>query len=249
MAHGESDMIFAMSLSLHSVNGLACQTSGGPQRGERREIEADGRFFYNRSVYNTFRLPRQYTERFRMRLFTAIDIPGEIKARLQVFMNRLRPAAKLTWSPVENLHVTTKFIGEWPEPRLSELKSALASVPFMGPASGSIEIAIRGVGWFPNSRNPRVFFAGIESGPELVTLARDTDQALAPLGIPAEDREFHPHLTLARRRDAVSLETLRQQLATGASDDFGAFRAASFFLYLSASGRYTRLQEFPLTRI
>jgi RNA 2',3'-cyclic 3'-phosphodiesterase len=180
-----------------------------------------------------------------MRLFTAIDIPGEIKARLQVFVNRLRPTAKLAWSSMENLHVTTKFIGEWPEPRLGEVKAALATVASPVP----IEIAIRGVGWFPNSRNPRVFFAGIECGLELQTLAQDTNQALAALGVPTEDREFHPHLTLARRRDPVPLEKLRQVLATADSGDFGAFRAASFFLYLSAGGRYTRVQEFPLIRI
>jgi 2'-5' RNA ligase len=180
-----------------------------------------------------------------MRLFTAIDIPAEIKARLQVFMNRLQPAAKLAWSPAENLHVTIKFIGEWTEPRLGELQAALAPVGSPNP----IEIAIRGVGWFPNPRNPRVFFAGIESGQSLRTLARDTEQALARLGVPAEEREFHPHPTLARRRDAVPLERLRQVLATNLSEDFGVFRAESFFLYLSAGGRYTRLQEFPLTRI
>jgi 2'-5' RNA ligase len=180
-----------------------------------------------------------------MRLFTAIDMPAEIKARLEVFFNRLRPTAKLAWSPVENLHVTTKFIGEWPEPRLGEVNTALATVVSPAP----IEIAIRSVGWFPNPRNPRVFFAGIESGPELRTLVHNTEQALAALGVPTEEREFHPHLTLARRRDAAPLERMRQVLATADSSDFGVFRAASFFLYLSAGGRYTRLQEFPLIRI
>src|SRR5580698_176179 len=108
-----------------------------------------------------------------MRLFTAIDIPGEIKGRLQVFVNRLQPAAKLAWSPLENLHVTIKFIGEWPEPRLGELKAALAAVASPHP----INIAIRGLDWFPSARNPKVFFAGIESGQDLRTLARDTQQA------------------------------------------------------------------------
>ena len=49
-----------------------------------------------------------------MRLFTAIDIPEEIKTRLRLLVDRLRSTAKLSWSPVANLHVTTKFIGEWP---------------------------------------------------------------------------------------------------------------------------------------
>ncbi len=180
-----------------------------------------------------------------MRLFTALDIPGEITARLRAFVDRLRPAAKLTWSPMENLHVTTKFIGEWPESRLHEIMDALATVP----PPGRVEIGIRGVGWFPNAQNPRVFWAGVESAPVLQTLARDTEQAVAKLGVPVEDREFHPHLTLARRRDTAPLERLRSVLGIVNPPDFGVFRPTSFFLYQSAGGRYTRLKEFPLNRI
>jgi 2'-5' RNA ligase len=180
-----------------------------------------------------------------MRLFTALDVPGEIAARLRAFVDRLRSTAKLTWSPMENLHVTTKFIGEWPEPRLDEIIEALAAVPPPGP----VEIGVRGVGWFPNPQNPRVFWAGVESAPALQALARDTEQAVARLGVPVEDREFHPHLTLARRRDTAPMERLRSVLALVNPPDFGVFRPTSFYLYQSAGGRYTRLNEFPLTRL
>jgi RNA 2',3'-cyclic 3'-phosphodiesterase len=105
---------------------------------------------------------------------------------------------------------------------------------------------VRGLGWFPNERNPRVFWAGIESGPELATLAHATEQSLAALGIAAEDREFHPHLTLARRRNPVPLEHLRKELAKIPSIDFGRFQGGAFFLYLSTAGKYIKLNEFPL---
>jgi RNA 2',3'-cyclic 3'-phosphodiesterase len=190
-----------------------------------------------------------------MRLFAAIDIPLEIKARLRAFVDRLRPTAKLSWSPVDNLHVTTKFIGEWPEERLGELKEALAQVPKPGP----VEVGVRGLGWFPNEKNPRVFWAGIEAGPSLQKLAEDTERRLAALGVPVEQRGFHPHLTLARRRDPVPLDKLRQALARHeqqdrqeqdpSHSDFGSFQAASFVLYLSAGGRYTNLEEFPLVEL
>ena len=36
-----------------------------------------------------------------------------------------KPLARINWSPVDNLHITTKFIGEWPEARLDEIKRAL----------------------------------------------------------------------------------------------------------------------------
>jgi 2'-5' RNA ligase len=177
-----------------------------------------------------------------MRLFTAIDISPRIRDRLGALLDRVRPLAKLAWTPPENLHITIKFIGEWPADRLGQLNRALAAVPRPGP----IEIAVRGWGWFPKDRNPRVFWAGIEAGPELHALARATAQCLEALDIVLDDREFHPHLTLARRRNPVPIDGLRKQLAEIPSTDFGSFHAESFFLYLSKAGKYTRLHEFPL---
>jgi 2'-5' RNA ligase len=179
-----------------------------------------------------------------MRLFTAIDIPAGIKQRLHALVDRLRPVAKLSWSPVDNLHVTTKFVGEWPEARLQDLKDVLATIP----KPGALEIKVAGMGWFPHAKNPRVFWAGIEVNEALRKLAEDTETATASIGVQKEERGFHPHLTLARRRDPVPLDKLRQILDALSPDssDFGAFSARSFFLYLSAGGKYTKLQEFPL---
>ena len=191
-----------------------------------------------------------------MRLFAAIDVPDEIKEALAAFQKRLRSTAKLSWSPVANLHITTKFIGEWPEARLEEMTRALAGVPVAGP----IEIAVKGIGWFPNPRKPRVFWAGVDGGEPLRVLARATDQATAVLGVAGEERPYSPHLTLARIREAapgenvspgeaVSLDALHHALRTlpaGCGFDFGAFRASRFFLYLSAGGKHTQLAGFPL---
>jgi RNA 2',3'-cyclic 3'-phosphodiesterase len=187
---------------------------------------------------------------FRMRLFTAIDISDEVRANLRAFIARLKPLAKLSWSPVENLHVTTKFIGDWPEKRLDELKSALEGVPRAGP----IEVSIREIGWFPDARRPRVFWAGVEAAEPLRELAGATESATAALGVPKEDRAYSPHLTLARIRTPVRLEALHNALSKSASRDapdsngfeFGSFRATAFFLYLSLGGRYTKLAAFPL---
>jgi 2'-5' RNA ligase len=180
-----------------------------------------------------------------MRLFVAIDILAEIKDALRSFVARLRPTAKIGWSPVDNLHITTKFIGEWPEPRLDEMKHALTSVP----VKGAIDVTVKGLGWFPNPRRPRVFWAGIEGGEPLHTLARATEQAVALLGVPIEERDYSPHLTLARIREAVPLERLHQTIDSfpaGCGFDFGTFSATEFFLYLSAGGKYTQLAGFPL---
>jgi RNA 2',3'-cyclic 3'-phosphodiesterase len=175
-----------------------------------------------------------------MRLFTAIDLPQEILGKLESFLARLHPLAKLRWTEVENLHITTKFIGEWPEARLGEMKTALGGVTQAEP----IRVSVHGVGWFPDLRRPHVFWAGVEGGDPLAKLAGATAQAVTALGVADEPRVYSPHLTLARVKYAVPLEDL---LNAAGEPDFGAFQASSFFLYLSANGRYSKLAEFPLT--
>jgi 2'-5' RNA ligase len=172
-----------------------------------------------------------------MRLFSAIDLPDEVRANLKTFLDRLRPTVAISWSRAENLHVTTKFIGEWPEERLEEMKSALRPV-----RSAPFAISIRGTGFFPNARNPRVFWIGVESGPELGALAAATEDAVAGLGVAREDRKYSPHLTLARIRERVPLEALMR--AVEAPVEFGSFQVSAFYLYLSRAGRYTKLGEF-----
>jgi len=181
-----------------------------------------------------------------MRLFTGIEIPENVKDRLEMLIEHLRPTANLKWSPVYNLHITTKFIGEWPSSRLEELAFALRDVTGTGP----IECEVSGLGWFPNARNPRVFWAAIDCGPALAELASATDSVLERLGIAREGRPFSPHLTLARIRQPAPLNELRQAVSQLEHQNFGDFTVSQFHLYLSEPGAsgsvYTKLYDFPL---
>jgi 2'-5' RNA ligase len=187
-----------------------------------------------------------------MRLFTGLDLPGDVVANLEELLRRLKPAARIQWSPPENLHVTTKFIGEWPEERLGELKAALGGLP----GRAVIPVRIRRLGFFPNPHSPHIFWCGIEA-PGLPELAADTDLATAALGTARDQRAFSPHLTLARitrthTRGPVELGALHKAVAGLTSLEFGGFAAGSFFLYQStlrpAGSVYTKLAEFPLTK-
>ena len=101
-----------------------------------------------------------------MRLFTGISIDPHVREKPeQAQLGTLRLDAQVNWSPPENLHITTKFIGEWPENRLEELKGALKTVTL----SSNIKISISRFG-FLNPRRPRVFYAGVNAGPHLATL-------------------------------------------------------------------------------
>ena len=181
-----------------------------------------------------------------MRLFTGIDLPDDVKGHLDILISRLRAHAHVKWSPAYNLHLTTKFIGEWPAERLAELDTALRGIRIDAP----IQIDVRGIGWFPNPRHPRVLWAGITATSTLAELARLTENTLVALGVKPEDRDFSPHLTLARIKEPVPLHALQRAISELESVEFGKFMPACFHLYRSEPGPtgsiYTKLQEYPL---
>lgn len=182
-----------------------------------------------------------------MRLFTGIALDPKVQSNLAELLRELRPLAPLNWSPVENLHITTKFIGQWPDEKLDDLRRALAAMS----KPGAFPVTIAKLGYLPNPHRPRMLFAGVQAGPELAELARGTEEALVPLGIAKENRPWTPHLTLARIGNN-SVNTVRERIATMNNHDFGAFDVSEFHLYLStprpggSGSQYQSLEAFPL---
>ncbi|MFI5090000.1 MAG: RNA 2',3'-cyclic phosphodiesterase [Terriglobales bacterium] len=192
-----------------------------------------------------------------MRLFLALDLDSSIRGRIAQFMDGVRGfAPDARWVSAESLHVTLKFIGEWPAERLDELKRALVGI-----RGQPAEITFSGTGFFPTPKSARVFWIGIEAGPELASLAGAVDAATSALGVESEKRAFAPHLTLARTgsgrpqrvssdRNNPSLRRLQEKLAAMPAPAFGTMSPREFFLYeskLSPKGAvYTKLASFPL---
>ncbi len=179
-----------------------------------------------------------------MRLFIALDIPAETRARLTEYMERARLLApEARWARVEGLHVTLKFIGHVDDAAVGKIKAALATikaVPF--------EVKFTSVGFFPNPNAARVFWAGVDGGDNLPRLASSIDAAMEKLGFLREAKPYHPHLTLAR----TSSRPLRglKPLLDEPLPQFGTMTAREFFLYLSqpqkGGSKYTKLERFAL---
>ena len=92
-----------------------------------------------------------------MRIFIALDIPPEVRARMNEYMERARTLApEARWARVEGLHVTLKFVGEVSDARVQEMKTALASVK-----AAPFAVRFESVGFFPNAKAARVFWAGV----------------------------------------------------------------------------------------
>lgn len=183
-----------------------------------------------------------------MRLFVALEIPGEVRENLAALIGELRPRIpQARWIRPENLHVTLKFIGEAPAEKLGPIRAALAGVPVSAP----LAMEFRGLGCFPDEQRPRILWVDAAAGPELPRLAGAIERAVEPLGFPREEREFSSHLTLARfPQGPGNRETLRAALRECAGRSFGRHTAREFCLYqseLNRSGsKYTRLACWPL---
>jgi 2'-5' RNA ligase len=193
-----------------------------------------------------------------MRIFLALDIDDAIRASLELFLDGIRGfAPEARWVRPESMHVTLKFIGEKPSDAVDEIKQALAAVRAM-----AIEISFCAYGFFPTQKAPRVFWVGIGAGPELAALAKSVDEATAALGVPREEHEFSPHLTLARRggsgaphwhkgdRANPTFQRLQEKLSAMPELEFGTMTAREFFLYQSqpmrGGARYTKIARFGL---
>jgi 2'-5' RNA ligase len=125
-----------------------------------------------------------------MRLFVGLDLPWLLKQHLQSLAGGL-PGAK--WVPVENYHLTLRFIGETPTHQAEEVDHALASLRARG-----FSLSLAGLGTFSRSGRPTAIWVGAERSPELDHLQNKVETALQRIGIERERRRFAPHVTLAR---------------------------------------------------
>lgn len=194
-----------------------------------------------------------------MRLFLALDIDDTIRDQISRFVDGVRnfsPDAR--WVKPESIHVTLKFIGEQRDDAVDKIKRALKDV-----STATTEIKFRGYGFFPTPKSARVFWIGMESGPQLAQLAAAIDERIAGLGMKKEDRAFSPHLTLARavggsgsprwrKGDSPNraFSYLQEKLSALPVPEFGTMTPREFFLYqsqLSPKGsKYTKLAKFAL---
>ena len=180
-----------------------------------------------------------------MRLFVALEVPAAVRENLASLLQMLRAVSPQTrWVRPENLHVTLKFIGEVPQTKLAGIREALSGVR----SKQLVTLDFRGLGFFPNEKHPRVFWAVIVASPNLKTLAADIDGATEKLGIPREQRPFSPHLTLARFEPPRLQEKLRAEIQENAERDFGSLHSGKFHLIeskLKPSGaEYTTVESF-----
>jgi RNA 2',3'-cyclic 3'-phosphodiesterase len=117
------------------------------------------------------------------------------------------PGARVTRR--EQWHLTLQFLGNRVE--LDDVAGALSAL-----AVGPAVVQLGDYGGFPRDRRARVLWLGVvEGGPFLAQLGAAVGALLAPIGYPPEERQFHPHLTLARWKSPTDLRETVAALEAG----------------------------------
>lgn len=178
------------------------------------------------------------------RYFLAIALPDGHRKTLLEMRDRSRGVA---WTRPENLHLTLRFIGEMEGELAERLAGALQAIrvePFILP--------LEGAGAFPQRGRARVLWVGVGAGhPRLFQLRKEVDDTLLRVGVEADLRNFHPHVTTARIRDEASMGAVSQWLKRWRAFEGPSFRVERFGLYRSVledgQTRYRNAAEFELT--
>jgi len=154
------------------------------------------------------------------RLFIAVPLTDAATAAVAVVVESIRagePEGRgVRWVRLDGLHLTLRFLGPTPEPRVPDLAAAVATV---ARDAEPFTITIRGAGSFPPTGRPRTIWLDIRDGVEsLEGLAARLDDRLAGAGWERERRPFRAHLTLARADGVRSGPATVAALTAAAAD-------------------------------
>ncbi len=181
-----------------------------------------------------FQIGRMY------RLFAALPVDPDIAPGLKALQTGLAGAS---WRPERNFHITLRFFGDLSHMQARDLDDLLGDIRAPG-----LEIRLEGVGWF-GRREPSAVWARVRETDELRALAGQCERAARRLGLPADRRNFTPHVTLAYLHGTTPQEVTAWAEPRHAycSD---AFWVDSFHLYSSHMGdgpsRYVAEADYVL---
>jgi 2'-5' RNA ligase len=139
------------------------------------------------------------------------------------------------------------FLGEVPEPRASEVFSALRARFHEDPFA----LHLSGIGTFPKSGSPRVLWLGASEGAEgLARLHAAIGGRLDPLGFPREGRPYSAHLTIARIKEPLpaSVRVRLKDELSGLDADAGRCRVEEITLFRSRPAPKGAVYE-PMLRV
>ena len=184
----------------------------------------------------------------QMRLFTAIELPEEIRSGLSRFSQSLARFLNCgRWVAEENLHVTFLFLGSVDACSVAEIAALMkkTAAEFQG-----WPCEVSGLGCFPNASVARVLWAGMAGGEDyFADLFAKLQESIGKFCAKIESRRFTPHVTLARFEKKPPRE-LAEAVEKNKDRVWGQARVEKVTLFeskLSPQGpQYTVVERVPL---
>ncbi len=175
-----------------------------------------------------------------MRLFAGLPLPSDIAEGLvHALASARQRAPRARWVPAENLHVTLRFFGDVDDAARAALEAVFDSGELRRP---TISCRLGAAGQFPLRGAPRVLWVGLETGAaESHAFWESLRRLLAPLQekgapletLPRDERDFAPHVTVAR----VGHAPIREDWAEGVAVPHADFQLSECVLFQSLLGR------------
>ena len=183
-----------------------------------------------------------------IRTFICVELPETVQGLLAAFQSKLKGAgADVGWVKPSNIHLTLKFLGSIPGPKLAVICTAVERAANAVPP---MQIQVKGAGCFPAARNPRVLWVGIQPiPPQLRKLQESIEVGLSESGYARDDRPFSPHLTIGRVKSPRNLQALmRKMQELEFQDEIVSIHTVTVMKSdLNPTGaQYTPIKVFPL---
>jgi len=135
-----------------------------------------------------------------MRLFIAINLPGNVKDYLYDLCKKINSNnIKVNWTHKKNLHLTMKFIGEVGDSKLNEIKDRLSHIEYE-----KFSLNLDTIGFFPNNNFIRIIWIGVNPEEKVIELQKKIDSSL--LDLISKDQRFDAHLTIGRIKNIKNRE-------------------------------------------
>ncbi len=144
-----------------------------------------------------------------MRLFIAINLPSKIKEKIAFIQNTLRDCKlNAKWVNPPNIHLTLKFLGSIPKRKVPKIKEALDNTAIKFKV---FDLALSGFGFFPNDRQPRIFFINTEKEIILEDIYKNLEDKLEAIGF-QKQAKFSSHITLARLKTTQNIKQFQDKI-------------------------------------
>lgn len=161
------------------------------------------------------------------RVFLGLDVPASARHELasqleRLVRRRMIPGRRV---PIENWHITLRFVGPATDVEQDRMLAHLDEVVLGGP----VKVQLAGLGAFPKVAKAAVVWIGVAIGADrLGELAVACEDAVVRAGHLADDRPFHAHMTLSRVRPPEDVSAL-----AGSFDAEAVFTVGELSLFRS----------------